>query len=81
MEYATKNIRVNVIRPGIIATPMALGFDEETKAKFRAVVPQNRFGEPVEVAKTAVFLASDDSSHITGASLPVDGGLLADSGY
>jgi meso-butanediol dehydrogenase/(S,S)-butanediol dehydrogenase/diacetyl reductase len=45
------------------------------------VVPQNRFGEPVEVVKTAVFIASDDSSHITGASLPVDGGLLADSGY
>ena len=81
MEYATKNIRVNVIRPGIIATPMVQGFDEETKAKFRAVVPQNRFGKPSEVAKVAVFLASDDSSHLTGISLPVDGGLLADSGY
>jgi len=79
MEYAKKNIRVNCINPGCIATPMAFGFSEELKKRFTAAVPQGRFGEPEEVANAALFLASDESSHITGHALVVDGGMEVDS--
>jgi len=87
MEYATSNIRVNCINPGIVATPMAMGSGvnpEEYKKldeykHLSSVVPQGRVGEPVEVAQAALFLASDESSHITGQILGVDGGMEADS--
>ena len=79
MECAKKNIRINVINPGSIATPMVLAMPDEAKESFVAGIPMGRFGEPEEVARAALFLASDDSSHITGHALAVDGGMIADS--
>lgn len=77
-----RNIRVNVISPGPIETPGMDGLTggdaeklEEFKAGITATVPQGRLGRPDEIAKPVVFLASDDSSFISGIELVVDGGL------
>lgn len=77
LELAVYNIRVNCIAPGIIDTPMnkELLQDPETKKKMEQRVPLKRIGKPEDVAKLALFLASDDSAYITGAVIPVDGGL------
>lgn len=80
MEYAKKNIRVNCINPGVIATPMSMTLSEETVKRFSEAIPQGRFGETEEVAYAALFLASNESSHTTGHALWVDGGMEADSG-
>lgn len=80
LEYAKQNIRVNCIAPGVIETPMvdrALKGQPEAKAAFIQIEPVGRFGKPEEVAKAALFLASDDSSFVTGTVLTVDGGLTA----
>ncbi len=80
LEYAKQNIRVNVICPGVIATPMVdrfLGGSEETRKAFEALEPVGRFGEPEDVARLALFLASDDSAFCTGAPFIVDGGFVA----
>jgi NAD(P)-dependent dehydrogenase (short-subunit alcohol dehydrogenase family) len=79
IEWATKNIRVNCINPGRITTPMVLAMGPEINKIFLSAIPQGRFGEPEEVAQAALFLASDESSHITGQTLAVDGGMEADS--
>lgn len=79
-EYAAHNVRVNSIHPGYIKTAMS---DYATETMSIAVVdlehlyPLGRLGEPIEVAKLALFLASDDSSFITGAEIPIDGGFTA----
>lgn len=76
-------IRVNAVQPGAIHTPMYESFldmapdREAAAAAFAAAHPMNRVGQPDEVANAVLFLASDESSFVTGASLPVDGGLLA----
>lgn len=80
IEYAKKNIRINCINPGVIATPMALGLSPAAIKRFTEAIPQGRLGKPEEVAYAALFLASDESSHITGHALVVDGGMEADSG-
>lgn len=80
VEYADKNIRVNVLEPGYIGSPMLLGFFKvmpEIKKKIEDGTPQHRIGKPEEVAWAALFFASDESSHITGAELPIDGGITA----
>jgi NAD(P)-dependent dehydrogenase (short-subunit alcohol dehydrogenase family) len=79
MELAKKNIRVNALNPGIIATPMALSASEEDLKGFAAIIPQGRLGRPEEVAYAALFLASDESSHVTGHTLVVDGGIEVDN--
>jgi len=79
MELAKKNIRVNALNPGIIATPMALSAPKEEQEGFAAIIPQGRMGRPEEVAYAALFLASDESSHVTGHTLVVDGGLEVDN--
>jgi len=75
LEWAKYNIRVNAICPGSIETAMT---DAEWPGKKREArikaIPLNRFGKPEEVAKTAVFLACDDSSYMTGHALVMDGG-------
>jgi len=80
-EFAAKGIRTNVISPGPIDTPIIKGqFGENTdamKERFRTMVPMGRMGKPEEIASAAVFLASDESSYITGIDLPVDGGIVA----
>ena len=75
LELGPKNIRVNAICPGAISTGMTkdfVGSDEFTKDKAIA-----RWGKPEEIANMALFLASDESSFVTGAAIPVDGGWVA----
>jgi NAD(P)-dependent dehydrogenase (short-subunit alcohol dehydrogenase family) len=80
-ELAARGIRVNVVSPGPISTPIygKLGLPKEAVDEFAtsivAQVPLKRFGKPEEVAQTALFLASNASSYITGVELNVDGGL------
>ena len=80
LEYATRGLRVNAICPGVIDTPMVQRFTQgkpEVIAQMTAMEPVGRLGTPEEVAALALFLASDESSFITGMALPVDGGLVA----
>lgn len=79
VDLATDGVRVNAIAPGFIETAMTAGTrgDPERLAKFRARTPLQRMGQPAELAGPVVFLASTLASYITGAVLPVDGGLLA----
>jgi len=80
LEYATQNIRINCICPGVIWTPMLerfTGGSEEAKKQFTAMEPVGRMGTPEEVAQAALFLASDDASFVTGVPFPVDGGYIA----
>lgn len=80
IHYGDDNIRVNLIAPGTIRTPI---WDERLKADPTAFdqltpwYPLGRVGEPEDIAKAALFLCSDDASWITGAVLPVDGGITA----
>ena len=79
VEYAPFNIRVNTLCPGFVETALtrrALRIPGIREALLDST-PLRRFGEPEEIAKAAVFLASDDASYITGAELAVDGGMGA----
>jgi len=81
VDLKGRNIRVNAVSPGPIDTPALDGLagDEETrrqlKQQFAAGIPMGRIGDPDEIAKAVVFLASDDSSFVSGIELFVDGGL------
>lgn len=79
ISLADKGIRVNGIGPGSIMTDVlkAVADNKEAMSKIMARTPMGRVGEPEEVAKVAVFLASDDSSYITGQTIYPDGGRLA----
>jgi len=80
LEHAAHNIRVNIIKPGSIKTPLALSLmSTEVIKRVERETPQGRLGEPEEVAQVALFFASDESSHVTGQKLAVDGGIEADS--
>ena len=74
-DLKERKIRVNVVSPGPIDTPLLKEVPEEGRAQFAQMVPLGRIGESDEIAKAAVFLASDDSSYVTGIDLFVDGGL------
>ncbi|MED1607889.1 SDR family NAD(P)-dependent oxidoreductase [Cytobacillus kochii] len=74
LEYAARNIRVNALCPGFIDTPI-LG--EADRQGLTASTPMNRLGKPEEMAKAVLFMASDDSSFMTGNSLIIDGGYTA----
>ncbi|CAF1240311.1 unnamed protein product [Rotaria sp. Silwood1] len=81
VDLKERKIRVNTLSPGAVDTPLlrSMGKDEEESqrliAEWAAATPMNRIGTPDEIAKVAVFLASDDSSYVTGIELFVDGGL------
>ena len=78
VEFASKNIRINCIAPGFIATPLLIDcWSEDVLQRFRDITPQRRLGKPEEIAKVVMFLVSDDSSHITGQTILVDGGTSA----
>ena len=79
VEYARKGIRCNALCPGPIETPllMQLLSDEQKRQRRFVHIPMGRLGQADELAKAALFLASDDSSYMTGASLIVDGGITA----
>ncbi|CAG8495073.1 9524_t:CDS:2 [Funneliformis mosseae] len=77
--HARENIRVNAICPGPLRTPLLMNYlnTDEKKNRRLVHVPLGRFGEPIEIANAALFLASDESSYITGIEFKVDGGLTA----
>ena len=75
-EVAVRGVRVNAIAPGYIETDMTAAVPEEARKKMLEVIPMKRTGKQEDVAKTALFFASDDSSYITGQVLPVDGGMF-----
>ena len=82
LEYGPQNIRVNVIKPGLIVTPMLMAELESQPKVLRFIeseTPLGKLGKVEEVATLAVFFASDESSHITGQKLTVDGGIEAAS--
>ncbi len=74
-DHARQNIRVNCICPGPNRTPMVDTSTEEKLARYADRVPLGRIGEPDDVARAALYLASDAASHVTAAILPVDGGM------
>jgi NAD(P)-dependent dehydrogenase (short-subunit alcohol dehydrogenase family) len=74
-ELRDRKIRVNVLTPGQVASPMMEEvMDAEMKAQFESVIPRREMGRPEEIASVALFLASDDSSYVNGMELVVDGG-------
>lgn len=83
VDHAQENIRANCVCPGVIGTPPVLRWlvpDDAQQERLGGLHPLGRLGRPDEVAAVALFLASDDSSFVTGAAVPVDGGLIAESG-
>ena len=78
-EFARQGIRANALCPGPIETPLLrqLLADRQRRERRLVHIPMGRFGDPKEIARAALFLASDDSSYMTGASLLVDGGITA----
>ncbi len=74
-EFAKKNILVNAIAPGFIRTAMTDKLSDEVKKALSAQIPLERLGEPQDVANAALFLASEESSYITGHVISVNGGM------
>jgi len=74
-EVARRNITVNCVSPGFIATELIEDLPEELRSSYVAQVPMKRFGKPDEVAACVLFLASRDASYVNGATLEVTGGL------
>lgn len=76
VEVASRGITVNCIAPGFIETPMTDVLSDEVKAKIMEQIPLKRFGTTEDVANAAVFLASEESSYVTGQTIHVNGGML-----
>jgi 3-oxoacyl-[acyl-carrier protein] reductase len=74
-ELSSRNITINVVAPGFVDTDMTRALTDEQRAGIVAQVPMRRYGTVAEIAATVRFLASDDAAYITGAVIPVDGGL------
>ena len=74
-EIGAKNITANVVAPGFIDTDMTAALSEELAATYRSRIPAGRFASPEEVAKVVRWIASEEASYISGAVIPVDGGL------
>ena len=79
VTYARQGIRANALCPGPVLTPLLAKFlsDDGKRQRRLAHIPMGRFGEPLEIAHGALFLASDESSFVTGQSLLIDGGITA----
>jgi 3-oxoacyl-[acyl-carrier protein] reductase len=74
-ELGSRNITANLITPGYIETDMTANLPDEVKASMLAATPAGRYGQPEDIAAAATFLASDAAGYISGAVLPVDGGV------
>lgn len=75
-ELASRHINVNAVAPGFITTDMTDALTEEVKAQMLATIPLGKLGEPEDVARTVLFLLSDDAAYITGQTIHVDGGMV-----
>ncbi|MDR2294227.1 MAG: beta-ketoacyl-ACP reductase [Microbacterium sp.] len=74
-ELGARNITANVVAPGFIETDMTAALSDETQAEYKRSIPAGRFAAADEVAGVVTWLASDDAAYISGAVIPVDGGL------
>jgi len=74
-ELGSRNITANVVAPGYIDTEMTQQLDEGLQKQYKQAIPAGRFADPNEVANVVRWLASDEASYISGAVIPVDGGL------
>ena len=74
-EYASRNITVNAVTPGFIATDMTSEINDEMKSQLEGMIPLGRIGDAREVAATVAFLASDEAAYVTGQTLRVNGGM------
>ena len=75
-ELGGRGITANVVAPGFIETDMTAALPEDTQKSYKAAIPAGRFAQTNEVAAAVRFLASDDAAYISGAVIPVDGGLV-----
>lgn len=76
LELASRNVHVNAVAPGFIATDMTDALTEEQQKAIMDLVPLAKFGQPEDVAKVVRFLASDDANYITGQTIHIDGGMV-----
>ncbi len=74
-EIASRNITVNCVAPGFIATPMTEVLTDDQKAKINATIPMGRMGSSADIAAAAAFLASEEASYVTGQTIHVNGGM------
>jgi 3-oxoacyl-[acyl-carrier protein] reductase len=74
-ELGSRNITINVVAPGFVDTEMTQALGDDRQAEIKKQIPLGRIAEPAEVAAVVRFLAGDDAAYITGAVIPVDGGL------
>ncbi len=74
-ELGSRNITANVVAPGFVETDMTAALPEERRAEYRKAIPAGRFAQPEEVAGVVTWLASEAAGYISGAVVPVDGGL------
>ena len=74
-ELGGRAITANVVAPGFVETDMTEALPDDRKAAYLASIPAGRFAQPLEVARAVRYLASDDAAYLTGAVIPVDGGL------
>ena len=74
-ELGSRNITANVVAPGFIDTDMTAGLSDDRKAEIRKSIPAGRMASPDEVAAVVTWLASDSAGYVSGAVIPVDGGL------
>ncbi len=79
IQFARQNVRCNIIHPGIVETPMQAPHlkDPAKRKSFEDAIPLGRIAHPREIAQVALFLASDESSYVTGAEIVADGGFMA----
>jgi acetoacetyl-CoA reductase len=75
-EGAAKGVTVNTVSPGYVETPMTAAMRDDVREAIVSGVPMRRMGQPEEIASAVAFLVSDEASYITGANLPVNGGLF-----
>jgi NAD(P)-dependent dehydrogenase (short-subunit alcohol dehydrogenase family) len=77
VEYASAGVRVNAVMPGLVLTPGTEVWGDDTLERISQTIPLRRPADPAEVARAVAFLASDNASYITGATMRVDGGRTA----
>lgn len=75
MEIASRNVTINCIAPGFIATPMTEVLTDDQKASINASIPMARMGTPEDIASACVYLASDEAAYVTGQTIHVNGGM------